>query len=305
MILLTTISTFLAVLAVVGLVSYAFQPRGGSLTGRLGNLWHAREKPDEPSGASKHQQRVERMLAGFAKVLPASEKLQARSGRLLTRAGIHSPSAVIVLRGAKVLLVVIFLAAVLLSGLYKLNSLFVIGAAILVGFLAPDFWLTRRIKKRQKKIVRGLADTLDLLVVSVESGMGLDRALFRVAQELLIVHRELSEELHLVNLEMRLGKSRAEALRDLAVRTGVEDIRLLVAVLIQTDRLGTDLAQALRVQSESLRTAQRQRAEELAVKATVKMVPALVFFIFPALFVVLLGPAVIGIIREFGMSFAH
>jgi tight adherence protein C len=143
-----------------------------------------------------------------------------------------------------------------------------------------------------------LPDALDLLVICVEAGLGLDQALLRVAQELKHVHPELSDELQLVNFEMRLGKTRIEALRALSERTGVDDIKALVAMLVQTERFGTSVAQSLRVHSDTLRTKRRQRAEERAAKAPVKMVPVLVFFIFPALLVVILGPAVITLSRQ-------
>ena len=135
-------------------------------------------------------------------------------------------------------------------------------------------------------------------MICVEAGLGLDQALMRVSQELRVAHPELSDELQLVNLEMRVGKTRLEALRELAQRTGLDDIKALVAMLIQTDRFGTSVAQALRVHSDELRMKRRQRAEEMAAKTTVKMVPVLVFFIFPALMVVILGPAVLAIMRQ-------
>jgi tight adherence protein C len=172
--------------------------------------------------------------------------------------------------------------------------------AALVGYMIPGSWLTWRIRSRQHKLRRGLADGLDLLVICVEAGLGLDQALMRVSQELKVTHPELSEELQLVNIEMRVGKSRIEALRELARRTGLDDIQSLVAMLIQTERFGTSIAQSLRVHSDDLRTKRRQRAEELSAKTTVKMVPPLVFFIFPALMVVILGPAVITLMRTLG-----
>jgi len=138
-----------------------------------------------------------------------------------------------------------------------------------------------------------------LLVICVEVGLGLDQALLRVAQEMRVAHPELSEELQLVNMEMRVGKSRIEALRSLARRTGLEDIKALVAMLVQTERFGTSVAQSLRVHSDDLRTRRRQRAEEMSAKTTVKMVPALVLFIFPALLVVILGPAVLTLMSQF------
>jgi tight adherence protein C len=159
-------------------------------------------------------------------------------------------------------------------------------------------FLTWRVNARQLKLRRGLPDGLDLLVICVESGLGLDQALMKVAQELRITHPELSEELQLVNLEMRIGKTRIEALRELARRTGLEDIKSLVAMLVQTDRFGTSVAQSLRVFSDDLRIKRRQRAEEMSAKTSVKMVPPLIFFIFPALMVVILGPAVLTLLRQ-------
>ena len=138
---------------------------------------------------------------------------------------------------------------------------------------------------------------MDLLVICVEVGLGLDQALLSVAEEIEIAHPELSAELNMVNLEMRVGKTRLDALRELAQRTGVDDIKALVAILVQTDRFGTSIVQALRTFSDELRTKRRQRAEEMSAKVSVKMVPALVFFIFPALMVVILGPAVLTIMR--------
>jgi tight adherence protein C len=147
-------------------------------------------------------------------------------------------------------------------------------------------------------MVLALPDALDLLVICVEGGLGLDQSIARVADELEYTHPELSDEFHLINLEMRVGRSRLEALQELADRTGVDDVKALVGMLVQTDRFGTDLAQALRVHADSLRTKRRQRAEEQAAKTSVKMVPPLVFFVFPALFVVLLGPAVVIVLHQ-------
>jgi tight adherence protein C len=167
-----------------------------------------------------------------------------------------------------------------------------------LGYLLPDLLLVWRVRARQHKLRKALPDGLDLLVICVEAGLGLDQAMMRVSQELHITHSELSEELQLVNLEMRVGKTRLDALRELGRRTGLEDIKSLVAMLIQTERFGTSIAQSLRVHSDDLRIKRRQRAEEMAAKTSVKMVPALVFFIFPALMVVILGPAVIAIMRQ-------
>jgi len=166
-----------------------------------------------------------------------------------------------------------------------------------LGFLLPRFILKRMIKSRQHRISIGLADALDLTVICVEAGLSLDQAMARVGDDLNHAHPDLSDEYHLVNLEMRAGKPRPEALRNLAERTGVDDLKALVGVLIQTDRFGTSVAQALRVHSDSLRTERRQRAEEQAAKTTIKMVPALVVFVLPSMFFVTLGPAVIQLIH--------
>ena len=153
--------------------------------------------------------------------------------------------------------------------------------------------LARKAKKRQKKIQLGLADALDLMVVSVEAGLGLDQAILRVGDELRFAHPDLSDELRLVNIELRAGKARTDALRNLADRTGLDDLVSLTTMLIQTDKFGTSVAQSLRVFSETLRTKRRQRAEEAAAKTGVKMVFPLVLCIFPAIWVVTIGPAAI------------
>jgi tight adherence protein C len=157
--------------------------------------------------------------------------------------------------------------------------------------------LARMAKRRQHRMRLSLPDALDLLVVSVEAGLGLDQAIQRVADEIAFAHPELAEEMRLVNLELRAGKARAEALHNLAERTGVEDLSSLVAMLVQTDKFGTSIAQSLRVHSDVLRTKRRQRAEEAAAKTGVKMVFPLVFCIFPAIWVVTIGPAAIKIVE--------
>jgi tight adherence protein C len=165
------------------------------------------------------------------------------------------------------------------------------------GFFLPRFMLKRMITDRHRRIRLAMPDALDLTVICVEAGLSLDAALMRVGQDLHHAHPDLSDEFHLVTLEMRAGKPRAEALRNLTLRTGVDDIRSLVATLVQTDRFGTSIAQALRVHSDSLRTERRQRAEEQAAKTTIKMVLPLVIFILPSLMFVTLGPAVIQLWR--------
>ena len=168
-----------------------------------------------------------------------------------------------------------------------------------LGWIAPAFYVGRKVKDRQLEIQRALPDALDMLVVCVEAGLGLNQALVRVAEEVDRVSPVLSEQLVMVNLEIRAGTGREEALRRLADRTGVQEVSSLVSMLIQTDRFGTSVAQTLRVQSNSLRTKRRQRAEEAAAKTAIKLVFPLVLFIFPALFVIILGPATITIFETF------
>lgn len=172
----------------------------------------------------------------------------------------------------------------------------VIGAAAL-GYFLPNVFLERRIAYRKREIFESFPDAMDLIIVCVESGLGLDAALARVGEEMHMISPILGEELHLINLELRAGSSRERALRNLALRTGVEDIDTLVAMLVQSDRFGTSIAQALRVHAENLRTKRRLRAEEAAAKIALKLLFPLIFFIFPSMLLVLLGPAIISINR--------
>jgi tight adherence protein C len=177
---------------------------------------------------------------------------------------------------------------------YQVTMIVVILCALL-GFYLPDIVLRQKADKRKEKILEALPDGLDLLVICVESGMGLDSAINRVAQELKLSSPFLSDEFHFMNLELRAGKQRDEALRNLALRTNLDEINSLTTLLIQTDKFGTSMADALRVYSDSFRVERQQRAEEKAAKLPVKMLFPLIFFIFPALFVVILGPATINI----------
>jgi tight adherence protein C len=176
------------------------------------------------------------------------------------------------------------------------NFLLALGGCGL-GYVLPGVMLARMAKKRQHKIRLGLPDALDLLVVSVEAGLGLDQAIQRVAEELAFAHPELADELRLINLELRAGKARSEALHNFGERTQVDDVISLVAMLVQTDKFGTSVAQSLRVHSDTARTKRRQRAEEAAAKTGVKMVFPLVFCIFPAIWIVTIGPAAIKFVQ--------
>jgi tight adherence protein C len=291
--------TFLAIVFVILALVYAFSTGTLPVTERLGRLWRPPTPKQEVGFREKQKENVQRVLTDVGKLIPGSAKQVSHTHRLMIRAGYRRAEAVTAMRGVKLLLPIALLSAVYFTGFYRSNPIFILAIAGLGGYLLPEIWLSRRVAKRQHIIRLALPDALDLLVICVEAGLGLDQALMRVSQELRVAHPELCDELDLVTAEIRVGKSRIEALRELANRTGVDDLKALVAMLIQTDRFGTSVAKSLRTHSEDLRTKRRQRAEEMAAKTTVKMVPALVFFIFPALFVVILGPAVIILYRQF------
>lgn len=293
-----TAITFLATFAVLAAVFYAFTPGGAGIAGRLSRFMNPSIPVQEASFSEKQKDRVRDTLASLGKLVPGASDETPRTQLLMLRAGYRSSEALLAMRGFKLLTPIAFVGFVFATGLYRWNIYMIPLVAAALGYLFPDMFLTWRVTARQHRLRRGLPDGLDLLVICVESGLGLDQALMKVAQELRITHHELSEELQLVNLEMRIGKTRIDALRELARRTGLEDIKSLVAMLVQTDRFGTSVAQSLRVFSDDLRIKRRQRAEEMSAKTTVKMVPPLVFFIFPALMVVILGPAVITLLRQ-------
>ncbi|MEO7474312.1 MAG: type II secretion system F family protein, partial [Gemmatimonadales bacterium] len=235
------------------------------------------------------------------------ESLQERSDapgaiRLrLVQAGYPTSAAVPLYLGTRVLLpAALGIGALILLPLLRFSPLAcVLGVVYFagLGYIVPTLHVGMRIRKRQKEMQRALPDALDMLVVSVEAGLGLNQALVRVSEEIYRLSPVLSEQMSLVNLEIRAGTAREEALRNLADRTGLPDLASLTAMLIQTDRFGTSVAQALRIHADTMRTKRRQRAEEAAAKTTIKLIFPLVFCIFPALFVVILGPAVIQIMR--------
>ena len=225
-----------------------------------------------------------------------------RIEKLLVRAGYRHPQALQVLRGARLISMIVLplAAAVVVWWLHlaaDMRALGVAGAA-LAGYVGPGSLVAFQAGRRQRRMRRGLPDALDLLVICVESGLGLDQAIMQVAKELEIAHRDISLEFAMVNLELRAGKRRAEALRSLADRTAVEELRKLVAVLIQADRFGTGVAQSLRTHSDYMRVQARQIAEEKAAKVGVKLVFPIFFCILPTLFVVTVGPMAVRIVRE-------
>jgi tight adherence protein C len=238
-------------------------------------------------------------LARATRFLPRSPKEMSRLQRRLARAGYRSPMVPVLYAIAEIALPL----CLLLIGLYLLGTTgrgLLFGAVLaLVGYQLPGFWVSRQIALRKKLIANGLPDALDLLIVCVEAGMGLDQAIAKAAEELAVSHPPISEELLIITTEIRAGKPRLEAFKNFAERTKVDDVRQLVSMLVQTDRFGTSIAQALRTQGEVSRTKRRQRAEERAAKLGVKLVFPLVFCLFPAMYVVTLGPAIIKFVRFF------
>jgi tight adherence protein C len=233
-----------------------------------------------------------------ASLVPMSPADLGQLRRRLMMAGYRDVSAAVWFSTAKVALpIVLALIALPIFGLTR-GWMYVLGAAVF-GFVAPGFWLDRKIKLRQKAIRNGLPDALDLLIVSLEAGSSLDQAIVKAGEELVGSHPALAEEMRLITTEIRAGKPRPEALKNFAERTRVADVRSLVSMLLQTDRFGTSVAQALRIHAQTSRTKRRQAAEEKAAKVGVKLVFPLVFFLFPALYTVILGPLVIRILRVF------
>jgi tight adherence protein C len=229
---------------------------------------------------------------------PKSPKDMNRLRRQLVRAGCDTPQAMFIYVIATLVTPVVLVVLTLLVVGTRAGWLVAMFAAV-IGYLLPGLYLSRKTEQRKKQIENGLPDALDLLIVCVEAGCGLDQALVKASDELEITYPALTHELRLITTEIRAGKPRLEAFKNFAARTGVDDVRSLVALLVQTDKFGTSIAQALRTHAETSRTKRRQRAEERAAKVGVKLVFPLVFFLFPALYVVILGPAVIQFVRVF------
>ena len=242
------------------------------------------------------------LIKKIGNIIPQSPKDVTVMQRRLIRAGVRNENALKVLYGAKgifgVLLPMLTAASVLSSDSDPGNKFAAILASGAVGFFGPNEYVRRMARKRQHEISRGLPNALDLLVVCVESGLGLDQAILQVSKELDHAHPEISEEFGFVTLELKAGKRRVEALRNLSERTGVDDLKKLVAVLIQADRFGTGVAQSLRAHADFMRIQARQVAEEKAAKLGVKLIFPIFFCILPSLFVVTVGPVAMKIVRE-------
>jgi tight adherence protein C len=312
MLILVGISTFVCIsLGMLGVYWLLYKPQsaaterlrqlGGSKDGVAPSVQSVAISPEDSSATELAQ----RLAQPLNKLLPVSATEARKLQKQLMHAGYRSAEAPMVFRGIHIGSMAGF--PLLVAGVCALtarplqNAMIYIIIAFVVGFFLPRFVLNKMIGKRQRLIRWGLADALDLMVVSVEAGLGLNAAMMKVSQELKDVHNAVAVEFELANLEIRVGRDRDEALRNLAERTGVDDIRSLVAMLIQTDKFGTSIAKGLRVYSDSLRTKRRQRAEQEAQKAAVKLLFPLACFLFPTLFIAILGPAALNLIDVLAM----
>ncbi|MBI3807106.1 MAG: type II secretion system F family protein [Nitrospirae bacterium] len=305
--LIVALVTFLTVMLASSAVFLYFNSREAL------QAW--RRRANGPSGATESEAapvgmaevlkaQLQALLEWFGKFNQPSnvEKVRA-TRRLLINAGYRSGKSSVIFVGAKLLLAIVIVCLLAMipakvlgfPSASKLTFFYVLAAAC--GYYAPAYWLRRAIAVRKDKLQRAIPDALDLMVVCVEAGLGLDQAIGRVGEEVKRAHPELSDELNILALELRTGVSRQEALRNLAHRTDLEEVRNLVALLIQTDRFGTSIGQALRVHADSMRTTRRLKAEELAAKLPVKLLLPLIFFIFPSMFMVVIGPACIKMVR--------
>lgn len=274
-------------------VSAAIEPAGER------QQWSSWLKPSR-AGTS-----IKAVVQPFDKVLPKSAQEVSVAQNRLIQAGFREDSHVRILYGAKVLVPVTLCLLAWLSGFASNSNPFIIYTLALgLGYLLPDFWLGRRIKKRQTEIRLGLPDFLDLLVVCIEAGLSMDQALLRTTEEMRESQPEIADEMGLVILETRAGKPRADAWKRLVERADVEVLRMLVTAIIQADQFGTSIAKTLRTYSDGLRVKRRQDVEEMAAKTAVKLVFPLVFFIFPTLFIVALGPTILAVQDAFKKFFS-
>jgi tight adherence protein C len=302
---LTLIAAFGGVAAFVWLILEVFTKERPRAERRLEEYSDPRKRRsrEEESRGDAMTRVLERATPALAKPLqPKSEQEVGKLKQRLTQAGFRGEKASTMFLGLKFAGLImggiagggsaLFISGFTQSGLIKI----VIIAGLM--FYLPDVVLFFLARKRKEAIFLGLPDALDLLVVCVEAGLGLDHAMRKVAEEMRRTYPVISEEFGLCNLQLQMGKARSEVLQDLGIRTGVDDLRSLASILIQADKFGSSIAQALRVQSDSMRTRRRQIAEEKAAKTAVKLIFPLVIFIFPGIFVVLVGPAAITMMRD-------
>ena len=308
MLILITISTFVCIsLGLMGVYWLLYKPQSAA-TERLKRLGErttsVASAPISLDDNRPASELAERIASPLNRLLPPSAAEVKKLQKQLMQAGFRSSTAPGVYRAVQLVTMaglpaIVALACAILARPLS-GAIFWILSAFIIGFFLPRYALRRMIRSRQQLVRWGLADALDLMVISIEAGLGLNAAMMKVSSELKDVHPDISEEFELANLEIRVGRERDEALRNLADRTGVEDLRSLVAMLIQTDRFGTSIAKAIRAYSDSLRTKRRQRAEQAAQKAAVKLLFPLACFLFPTLFIAILGPAALQLMDTLG-----
>ena len=309
---MTSIAIFIAVTAiawvVIGRVSGDDKPRAEARLDML-KTRGAGGGQAEDSASEKQRKKnqalttvLEKATSPLADTVSGNEKEMGKLREKLVNAGFRRESAPVVFKGMQLILAGIGL---LIGGVFGILSdgmtqglLMKAAGGIVVGFMVPSFLLGYLANKRMQKVFLGLPDALDLMVVCVEAGLGMDQALRKVAEEMMKSHKEIGEEFGIANQQLQFGSTRAEVLQALGFRSGVDDLKQLASILIQADKFGSSVATALRVQSDSMRTKRRQIAEEKAAKTAVKMIFPLVLFIFPGIFVVLVGPAGINMYRN-------
>ena len=308
MLLIIAISTFVCIsLGMLGVYWLLYRPQSAA-TERLKRLGERTTSPvsgsvslDDSRASADLAQRI---ASPLSRLLPPSAAEVKKLQKQLMQAGFRSPGAPLTYRAIQLftlagLPAVVAIACAILGRSMSSAALYILGAFVM-GFFLPRYALQRMIRSRQQLVRWGLADALDLMVISVEAGLGLNAAMVKVSTELREAHPDICDEFEMANLEMRVGRDREESLRNLAERTGVDDLRSLVAMLIQTDKFGTSIARAIRAFSDSLRTKRRQRAEQAAQKAAVKLLFPLACFLFPTLFIALLGPAALQLMDTLG-----
>jgi tight adherence protein C len=290
--------------AVTVLFVIQVSPRRTVVSRRLEELEHSRYEGFEQFGRRRRMAQAERLkeiLQLWGEKVEQTRPDNETVRLFLIQAGYMGPNNVAYYWGTRLMLAAGLLAfGVLFTPLLGKSPLYATMIAMWLGasgWIFPPFYVRHRVKTRQKAVVKALPDALDMMVVCVEAGLALNQALLRVSEEIVHISPLMGEQLALVNLEIRAGTAREEALRNLGERTGVADVRSLVTMLVQTDRFGTSIATALRIHADTLRTKRRQRAEEASAKTTIKLIFPLVFFVFPSMFVVILGPALISIVR--------
>jgi tight adherence protein C len=295
------VAFFMVLMVAIAAFGYRRYARPGQVYERLGEPVIEAPTAGSPEDAEPHKPREFKLIQKVGDLMPVSADDSSAIKQMLTHAGYRSDNALKIYYGIRILST----AVMALFGLALRNS---IGASpslhvvfplamALGGFIAPSFILAKRIKKRLEILRLALPDALDLMVIAVEAGLGLDQAISYVATELRNAHKELTEEFTLVNLEIRAGKRRTDALKNLGERAGEPELRKLTAILIQNDRFGTSVAESLRQHSDHLRVRRRQEAEERAAKVGVKLVFPIFFFILPAMMLVCAGPAVLGVVK--------